>query len=281
MISSSPAIINLAPTGMVASRSDNEHLPVTPEEIAQDGCACIAAGASMIHLHARDAKGHATADPQIFADIIGRIRQQHPDVILIVTTSGRFWQDYERRSAVLALDGKAKPDMASLTMGSVNFSGQAGINDPDMIQRLAITMRDRDIKPEMEIFDLGMINYSKYLIKKGIIKKPYYFNIIMGNVSSAQATLLHVATLVNDLPEDSIWCLAGIGRAQLSMNVLGLTAGYGVRVGLEDNLWTDSERKIPASNVAMVKRIAALANLLNRPPALPEATRSLLGLPCK
>lgn len=272
-------IINLAPTGMVAGKNDNPHLPLSTDEIVQDACLCIAEGASIIHLHARDAEGLASADAEPFADIIRNIRTAYPDIVITATTSGRLWHEFEKRSAVLDLEGDAKPDMASLTLGSLNFSGRASINSPDMIQRLAAKMLERGIKPELEIFDLGMVNYAKVLIKKGLLTPPYYFNILLGNVASAQASLLHVAAIVNDLPEQSVWCLGGIGAAQLPMNSLGLAMGYGVRVGLEDNLWLDVARTRIASNLELVQRVAALAKLLGRPPATPAQTREYLGLP--
>lgn len=271
-------IINLAPTGMVPSKNDNPLLPLSVDEIVRDASLCIAAGASIIHVHARDTAGLATADTELFADIIRNIRTVCPDIVITATTSGRLWHEFEKRSAVLDLEDEAKPDMASLTLGSLNFSGSVSINNPDMIERLANKMQERGIKPELEVFDLGMVNYAKILIKKGLLLPPYYFNIILGNRASAQATLLHVAAIVNDLPEESVWCLAGIGAAQLPMNSLGLTMGYGVRVGLEDNLWLDTARIRIASNLELVERVAALAKLLGRPPATPVQTRQYLGL---
>lgn len=275
----SNVIINLAPTGLVPSKNDNPFVPLSVAEIVQDAGLCIVEGASIIHVHARDAEGLASADAELFADIIRSIRTACPDIVITATTSGRLWHEFEKRSAVLDLTGDAKPDMASLTLGSLNFSGSASINSPDMIQQLAAKMQARGIKPELEIFDLGMVNYAKVLIKKGLLTPPYYFNILLGNMASAQASLLHVAAIVNDLPEQSVWCLGGIGATQLSMNSLGLAMGHGVRVGLEDNLWLDAARTGLASNLELVKRIAALAKLLGRPPATPAQTREYLGLP--
>ncbi|HEY8034398.1 MAG TPA: 3-keto-5-aminohexanoate cleavage protein [Methylobacter sp.] len=271
-------IINLAPTGMVPSKNDNPFLPLSVDEIVRDAGLCIAEGASIIHIHARDPAGVATADAELFADIIRNIRYTCPDIVITVTTSGRLWHEFEKRSAVLDLEGDAKPDMASLTLGSLNFSGSASINSPDMIERLASKMQERGIKPELEVFDLGMVNYAKVLIKKGLLSPPYYFNILLGNMASAQASLLHVAAIVNDLPEGSVWCLAGIGAAQLPMNTLGLAMGYGVRVGLEDNLWLDAARTRTATNLELVERVATLAKFLGRPPATPAQTRQYLGL---
>jgi uncharacterized protein (DUF849 family) len=264
---------------MVSTKADNSFVPITVDEVVRDVGLCIAEGASIIHLHARDAAGRATPDPEVFAGIIRKIRSLCPDIIITATTSGRIWHEYEKRSAVLDLDGDAKPDMASLTLGSLNFAEGVSANSPAMIQRLAARMQERGIKPELEVFDLGMVNYAKVLIKKGLISPPFYFNILLGNIASAQSSLLHMAAVVNDLPAQSVWCLAGIGGAQLPMNAIGLAMGHGIRVGLEDNLWLDAARAHPASNVELVKRASALARLLGRPPSTPAETRHLLGLP--
>lgn len=271
-------IINLAPTGLVPTKRDNQQVPITIDEIVQDVNDCCELGVSIVHLHARHNDGAATSDPEVFRDIIRQIRERNSELIITVSTSGRVCSEFEQRAAVLDLDADEKPDMASLTLGSLNFHETASVNSPEVIQRLAIAMQERDIKPELEVFDLGMINYAKYLIKKDIIKPPYYFNIILGGVASAQANLSHLAMMVSDLPSDSVWCASGIGAAQLQMNTIGLTMGNGVRVGLEDNLWLDDERKQLASNVALVKRVNAIADLLGKTPATPLEVRHMLGL---
>ena len=132
--------------------------------------------------------------------------------------------------------------MGSLTLSSLNFNKIASINSPDMIQALADKMKNRGIVPELEAFDAGMINYSKYLIKKGLLEPPHYFNLLLGNIACAQADILY-AGLVRDLPEDSIWSLAGIGDDQLKMSSVAIAIGGGVSVGLEDNIWFDSQEQ--------------------------------------
>ena len=205
-------IINLAPTGMIPTREMTPHVPLSPEEIVRDAVQCASLGASMIHIHARDDRGLPAYQPEIFRDIITAIRREHRDLILTVTTSGRTYSEFEKRSAVLELAGEAKPDMASLTLSSVNFNKMASINSPDTIMALAGKMREKGIKPEMEIFDLGMINFARYLIGKDLIAPPYYFNILLGNIAAAQAKLLHLGLLVSELPEQSIWSVNGHWR---------------------------------------------------------------------
>ena len=150
-----------------------------------------------------------------------------------------------------------------------------------MIVALARKMQENDIKPELEVFDLGMINFARYLIGKGLLKPPYYFNILLGNIAAAQAKLLHLGLLVSELPEDSIWSVAGIGDAQCRMNAIGIIAGDGVRVGLEDNVWFDEGRTQLATNAMQVERIAAMARVLGREIASPSEVRQIGRASCR
>lgn len=271
-------IINLAPTGMIPSRAQTPHVPLTPEEIAADVVQCAEQGATMAHLHARDAQGMPVTDPAIFADIIRRVRAQVPQMVIISTTSGRQESEVEKRAGTLYLEGDAKPDMASLTLGSMNFATSASINSPQTITRLAQIMQERGIKPELEVFDLGMVNFAKILIDKGLLEPPFYFNILLGNPSTAQASLLHLGSIVADLPAQSIWSVAGLGRFQNRANGLGVVMADGVRVGLEDNLWLDDARQQLATNLQMVQRVRAQAAALGRGIASQAQVRQRLGL---
>jgi uncharacterized protein (DUF849 family) len=133
-----------------------------------------------------------------------------------------------------------------------------------MIQRLAEAMQQRGIFPELEVFDLGMINYARYLAGKGLLRPPHYFNVLLGNIAGAQADPLTAGLMIRDLPPQSVWSLAGIGEAQLPMNVLALSSGGGVRVGLEDNIWYDRGRRRAARNIDLVHRIHRVAEILER-----------------
>jgi uncharacterized protein (DUF849 family) len=272
-------IINLAPTGMIPTKAMSRAVPVTPAEIVADVRRCAPLGVSMVHLHARSEDESPTYRREVFSEIIGGIRETHPDLVLITTTSGRTYQEFDQRSAVLELGGDLKPDMASLTLSSVNFNKTASINSPDMIVRLAAKMQENGIRPELEIFDLGMVNFAHYLIRKELIEPPYYFNVLLGNIAAAQAKLLHLGVIVSELPEDSVFCVAGIGSAQLDMNVLGMVMGNGARVGLEDNVWLDAERTTPATNYALVERVVGIAGSLGRTIATPLQVRDYLRLP--
>lgn len=274
-----PVIINVCPTGMVPTKSDNPFVPITPDEIASDISACIDFGGSIFHIHARDERGCPTYRKETYESIIAKIKEIDNEVIVCVSTSGRNFSEFEKRSEVLEITGDLRPDMASLTLGSLNFPQQASVNSPQTIKDLAIKMKDNNIKPELEVFNTGMINYSKYLIDKGILEPPFYYNILLGSLGSAEANPNILSHMVEMLPENSYWSVAGIGRYQFYANCMGLALGGGVRVGLEDNIYYDKERKVYARNVTLVKRIANIANSMELTIASPKYVRNLLKLP--
>ena len=271
-------IVNLVPTGMVPTRDTNPNVPITPSEIAADVLACHALGISSVHLHARDPSGAPTHRKSVYAEIIARIRERAPDMVICVSCSGRHVPEFGQRSEVLDLADKLRPDMASLTLGSLNFSHSTSVNSPAMVRDLAAKMRDTGIKPELEVFDVGMVNYANYLIDKGLLTPPFYFNILLGNIASAQAKLLHLATIVATLPPQSTWNLAGFGAHQLSMNSVAIAMGAGVRVGLEDNIWFDSARTRHADNGSLLRRVIGIASLHGRKVMPSAELRKRLGL---
>lgn len=274
-----PLIVNVALTGMVPTKDDNQHVPLTAEEIAEDAERCVRAGASIVHLHARDPEGVPTWRADVYADIIERVRERCPDVVVCVSTSGRLWSDLEKRAEVLELDGALKPDMASLTLGSMNFPRQASVNEPEMIVGLARRMAERGIVPELEVFDLGMVDYARYLVGRDVLRPPHYFNLLLGSLGTLAATPLHLALLVQALPPGSTWAGAGIGRFQFPVNAAAIAAGGHVRVGLEDALWLDADKRRPATNVTLVERLVRLGVACEREIATPARARELIGLP--
>ena len=274
----SKLIINAAITGMTPTKKDTPFVPVTVDEIIEDAIKCVSAGASILHIHARDEDEKPTYKAEVYARIIGGIRHECPQVTICVTTSGRTYKEFEKRSEVLDLAGYVKPDMASLTLGSLNFPTHASVNEPSMIMRLAETMTAKGIKPELEIFDTGMINTAKYLCRKGYIRPPFYFNIILGSIYSTQAKMSDLSYLVNLLPQNSTWAGGGIGIFQLNVNVAAILMGGHVRVGVEDNIWYDHNKAELITNAKSIKRLARIAEELGREIATPAEVRGMLGL---
>ena len=271
-------MLNFTPTGLIPTKEMTK-VPITPEEIIEQVLEAAELGANMVHLHAREPDtGLPTYKKEIYAEIISGIRKKNRELIICVSTSGRHFFEFEKRSQVLELDGELKPDFGSLTLSSLNFNKQASINTPQMIQDLAQMMLSNDIRPELEAFDFGMINYSKYLIKKGLLKPPHYFNLILGNIACAQANTLSLGLMIKELPENSIWSVGGVGDSQLPMNAMAIITGGGVRVGLEDNIWYDEERTKLASNHDLIERILTIAKAMGRKPYTAKEARKLLGV---
>lgn len=272
-------IVNLCPTGMVPRRAKVKAVPITPEEIAADVRRCRDAGASMVHLHAREDDEEPTWRPERFQDICDAVVAAAPDIVVVVTTSGRNWSELEKRSASLSVSGRGAAEMASLTIGSMNFASGPSVNSPATIEGLARAMSDRGIVPELEVFDTGMVNYANYLIGKGVLQPPFYFNILLGSRGTADLSAANVAAMLAGLPGGSTWALAGIGRHQVAANTVAMALGGHIRVGLEDNPYYDwNDRASETTNARLVERSVRIALELGREPATPEQARQIIGL---
>ncbi len=272
-------IINFTPTGMIPTKEMTPFVPINVSEIIEDVHHATEIGITMVHLHARDENsGEPTFKKEIYARIIDGIRKVSPELVICVSLSGRTFSELNQRADPLYLEGSLKPDMGSLTLSSLNFNNIASTNSPKMIQDLALVMKERKIMPEFEAFDIGMINYANYLEKKNLIKPPYYFNLLLGNIACAQADLLHTGIMIRDLPKNSVYSLAGIGNNQLKMNSLSIAIGGGVRVGLEDNIWFDTGRTKLASNLDLLKRIHTIAKANSREIMQPKKFRTMMNL---
>lgn len=264
-------IINFCPTGMVPRKTMNPNVPISIQEIIEQTHEAYELGITIVHLHARNADESPTWKGQVYRDIFEGIRMHCPELVVCGSTSGREWSEFERRAEVIEL----KPDMCSLTLSSMNFMHQASINAPDMVIRLAETMNEYGVVPELECFDLGMINYGHYLIRKGILKGPYYWNLLFGNIAGFQATLPHMAAAVSSIPDTHYIGMAGLGGDQLVVHATAIAMGYGVRVGLEDNLWLDAARTKHATNMELIQRVHHLINLHERQLMSPAEFKSL------
>ncbi len=273
---SRPVPIVLAPTGMVPTKAMTPHVPVTPEEIARDVEAAAAVGITSVHIHARGEDGAPTWHRETYERIVGAVRERAPDVLINVSTSGRTWSELEKRADCLALDGDLKPDLASLTLSSLNFITGASVNAPDTIRGLARIMLERGITPELEIFDMGMVNVVHVLHKEGLLPGAVIANLFFGNVSGLQATPGEIGLTVDRLPPGAVWSGAGLGSFALPAQTISLAAGGGVRVGLEDGIHHDRARTQLATNPGLVERIHELTGLLERRVMTPAELRAIL-----
>jgi 3-keto-5-aminohexanoate cleavage enzyme len=250
----------------------NPHVPLTPEEIAAAAVRCREAGASLVHIHARDADGKPTLDPDVF-ERTHHLISERTDLVVQISTGGRAGTDPEARAAAVR---RIRPEMASLTTGSMNFPNQVYANGFEVIEHLAQAMVEAGTKPEMEIFEPGMIANALMLVDKGLATPPLHFDFVLGSRGSLPATPKNLVFLSESIPAGSTWTVAGIGRWQLPMAVLAVVMGGHVRVGLEDNLLY--RKGEPATNEQLVARVARIAAEVGRPLATPDEARTILGL---
>lgn len=271
-----PLIINVALTGAVPKKSDYPSLPVNPKEIADDVNRCFAAGARIFHIHMRDKEGNPTQDSDLFEETISLIRAETPEAIVCATTSSRAGNGFQDRAAPLRLTGDAKPDFASLSMGSFNFVDSVSLNPPEQIIELLEIMNTTGIRPELEVFEPGMVNYAKTLISKGLIQGVPVFNILLGSHGSSPADVNSISSFLSSLPINSEWALAGIGRYQKQMITQAIISGGNVRLGMEDapNVSRDNEW----SNLKAVEFATSMARTFDRAIESPEGARARLGL---
>jgi uncharacterized protein (DUF849 family) len=241
-------IINFTPTGTQTTR-ENSYAPLEPNEIVDSVIEANELGITLVHLHARDENLKNTYKIKHYSKIVDGIRKYCPELVICVSMSGRNFPEVEKRTEVLQL----MPDMASLTLSSLNFQTGTSINEPDVILQLIEQMDNWGVIPELECFDTGMINMTNNLISKNILKPPFYFNIILGNLYNSQSDILSVANMKHQIPKNSITTIGGIASQQLKSNIYGLIDFDGIRIGLEDNLMFRKGEK--ATNSGLIKRI--------------------------
>ncbi len=265
-------IITAALTGAETTRQDNPSLPLTPAEIAQAAMEAEKSGAAIIHLHVRDEAGRPTQDRGAFAKAINLIRAQS-DMIIQVSTGGAAGMTPQERIQPVTLG----TEMASLTAGSVNFGDGTFVNSPRDIENFAHAMAQYGVTPEIEVFDVGMINNAMTLVHKGLLRLPLHFGLVLGVPGGIPATPKNLLHLVESLPPGCSWSVAGIGRHELPLGVMGIIMGGHVRVGFEDNVYY-RKGMLASSNAQLVARISRLASELGRETATPSQARGILGL---
>jgi 3-keto-5-aminohexanoate cleavage enzyme len=265
-------IITVAPTGSVPTKMMTPHVPITSDEIIETAINCEKAGASIIHIHARNPDDEsASTDFGIFKEIYSGLNA-HTNLILQISTGGRAGMAYVQRCERL----KLRPEMASLTTGSVNFPNSVYANSPQLIESLARDMRNYGIKPEMEIFDVSMIRNALDLVEKGLANPPLHFDFVMGLKGAIPATIENLVHLKNSIPPNATWSVAGVGPAQLQMATHAILMGGHVRVGLEDNIYYRKGEL--ATNEQLVERVFRIAGELGREVADTHKTRRILHL---
>lgn len=265
-------IITAALTGAEVTRAQQPALPITPEEIAIAAQECANAGASIVHVHARNPDGTPTQDKAVYGHIIEAVRARC-NVIVQVSTGGAVGMSPQERLAPVTL----KPEMATLSMGTVNFGGDVFMNHPADMEIFAQTMREHGVKPELEIFDSGMLTTAHRWLKKGLIDGPLHFDFVLGIPGGMAGTPEALMYLKSQLPTDATWTVAGIGAAQLPLGTMAILLGGHVRVGFEDNVYY-RKGELACSNAQLVARVARISRELGRELATPDEARQILSL---
>ncbi|MFW9810353.1 MAG: 3-keto-5-aminohexanoate cleavage protein [Candidatus Thorarchaeota archaeon] len=268
-------IITVAPTGSVPRKKDTPHLPVTPDEIAETAYRCEQEGASIIHVHCRDENENPTSDYHVFEETVNKIRKR-TNLVVMTSTSGVAGKSDDERAEPL----RTRPEMASLTTGSLNFTGRKPsivyTNSWETIRFLAQRMRDLGIKPELEAFDVGFISQGIMLIKEGFVAEPPLFQLVLGVGGGVPATIDNLLHMQAQLPANAKFTVAGIGKMQLDMTSMSILMGGHVRVGLEDNIYLTKGELAP--NEDFVARTRRIAEALQREVATSDDVRKILNL---
>ena len=270
-----PAIITVAITGSIPRKKDNPTLPVTPAEQIESTHAAFEAGASLVHIHARNPDESPSSNPALFAAVQEGIRKHCPQMIVQFSTGGRGRNQAER-GAMLHL----RPDMASLATGSVNFPTSIYENPPDFVEGLAKSMLEYNIKPEIEIFDLAMLYNAAGLVTKGLLKAPVHVQFVLGIPNALPARRSILDFMIKELREvlpGATWTAAGIARHQAEVSDWAIELGGHSRTGLEDNVKADKHR-LADGNAELVRMAVERCARHSRRPATPAEARQILGL---
>lgn len=294
-----PLIISVAITGGVIGKEANPNLPETPEEQVEETFACYKAGASIVHVHARDPEqGYAAAssNPEHYRSINKAIRSCCPDIIINNTTGGGFKMTSAERMASL----QAKPEVASLNCGPLFLKATlperkpplSGRDEPISLDDLIIpitikevetfakVMTENGVKPELEIYNPQHYNVVHNLIRQGLLKKPYWYSLIFSTYLGGIAVPGNIRNFVNmldNMPADSMFQTIGVGLNQMPMITMSIIVGGHVRVGFEDNLFF-RRGELLKSTEQKVRQVVQVAEIIGREVASPKQVRRMLGI---
>jgi len=271
-VTSQPLVITVAGVGAEVTLEQQPNLPITPERLADDARACQEAGASIYHLHVRDERGEPTMDVDTFRAARAAI-ESSSDLIVQFTSGGSVGDPDDARLAPLEL----RPEMASLTTGTVNFGDAVFWNPPDLIERLYSRMRSLSVLPEFEIFEPGMIATADRLYEDSGAGHHRHYDFVLGVPGAMPAWDDSVAFLERHVARDATWSATGIGRAHIPITEAAIALGGHVRTGFEDVRYLGPGE--PAeSNAQLIGRVAEMGRGAGREIATPEQARNLLGL---
>jgi len=283
--------VTCALTGAGDTAGKSPHVPVTPKEIANDALEAADAGASIVHIHARDPKsGEASRDIALYSEIVERIRARNTELILNLTggMGGDLWFDLGETAQLSSVSDfvgpiervehiiKLAPEIGSLDCGSVNFGEMVYATTPNILREILRAYREHSVRPEIEVFELGHIEIAKMLIQEGLIETPPLFQLCLGIAHGAPATPDAMKAMRDALPIGSVWAGFGVGQMQMPMVAQAVLLGGNVRVGLEDNLYL--EKGVLATNANLVEKAVGLVQTMGGRALAASETRERLSL---
>ena len=286
-------VLTCAVTGAGDTSGKSRHVPVTPKEISDSAIEAAKAGASIVHIHARDPEtGQGSREPKLFKEIVDRVRESDTDVVINITAGmGGDWVSDPSNPAMpgpgtdmigpeerLAHVKECLPEICSLDCGTLNFSDtdMIYISTPPTLRKMATLAREWGVKPELEVFELGHIRFAKAMIAEGLINDPPMFQLCLGIPWGAEQTVETMAAMKAQLPTDASWASFGIGRGQMPMMAAAVAMGGNVRVGLEDNIYLD--RGVLATNAQLVTRACEIIERMGGRVVTPQQARNKLKL---
>jgi uncharacterized protein (DUF849 family) len=284
-------VITCAVTGGGNTVQKSDKVPVTPKQIAAACLEANKAGAAVVHIHVRDPKtGLASRDPQLYREVVERVRDSGTNVVLNLTTGmGADWAPSEANPSVGTADSdmvgpmermvhvdQLRPEICSLDVGSMNFGDMVFVNIVGHVKKMAAQIAAWGVKPELEVFDLGHARFAAQLVAEGLISVPPLCQVCLGVPWGAAADTLSMFAMVQALPKGAVWSGFGLGRAQAPMVAQVYLLGGHVRVGLEDNLYLGAGRL--ATNGKLVERAVNTLQSIGADIATPDEARAIFGL---
>jgi 3-keto-5-aminohexanoate cleavage enzyme len=270
---SSPVVLTCAITGADVFREQNPNIPYTTAEIADSAIEAAQAGATVVHLHVREDDGTPSGRPELFKEVISRIRAAS-NVLTMVSTGGANDMTIEERTTGL----EAEPDLSGVESGSMNFGDETFITPPPAGRGIIERALGAGIGLEVEAFDVGHVVSAVRWLDKGLLPEPMRINLVFGVPGGIDASPESLTAMIRPLPPETFWTVTCVGRHSPRMVALALLYGApGIRTGLEDVVYI-SRGVLAPSNAALVHAAVDLAHAVGREVATQEQTRSLLGL---
>ncbi len=269
-----PVVVTVAPVGAEVTRADNPALPHTPAEISADVAACAEAGASVCHLHMREADGSPSGRPELFQEAIALIGERTP-IVTMVSTGGAVWMSIDERITGL----EARPDLAGVETGSMNFGEDLFVTSPPDARRVIESATELGIGLEAEMFDVGHVVQAVRMLERDELPSPLRANLVFGVPGGIDATPDALEAMLRPLPPDTHWSITAVGRHQRRMLGIAILRGAGgIRVGFEDSVYL-RRGVLAASNAELVADACELVRTLGRRPATIDEARELLACP--